>query len=673
MAPTPRQLKALARVGSTAIAVAALLVIVGWLTDSPDLRSLRLPGPNLKTNAAVALLSAALANLLLIPPAGPWRQRTGMLLALVTSAIGGLTLLQHLLGLDLGIDQLLATEPPGAFATISPNRMGPPSATASLGLGLSLLLIDRAWRPARIAGQLCAFLTCGIALLPLIGVAYGFEELYSIANVTGVAMITASALLVLGIAVQAGRPRTGLAALICRDDEVGAFSRQLLLAAHALPLGLGWLLSQLLRAGLIDAAFAIAAMALVLTMLIAAMIWRTSVRLAEVSDERAATQRALREREQSLLEADQQKSDFIATLSHELRNPLAPIRFAVELLDGPPRVAERARHTIERQVKHLAHLVDDLLDLTRVTRNNLELRVRPSELRPLIEDAIDAVAPALQDSRHPLELALPAERVWLQVDPDRVVQMIVNLLGNAIRYSDPGTAVRVRASAADGVVAITVSDSGHGIDAADIERVFDRFVQVGPQRHGGLGIGLALVRALADLHGGSVTAESAGIGKGASFTLRLPQAPAPADADVEATAPAAIPVRPHRVLVVDDNRDAADMLGTLLTTSGHHVRVAYDGVTALQEAAAFRPEFGLLDIGMPGMDGYQLAQRLRDAPGGAELVLVAVTGWGQVGDRRRALASGFDAHLTKPVAPEALEALFSARAPRGAVPAARTS
>lgn len=664
--PAARRAIVMAQMASLLVAAAGGAVLFGWLRPMPRLTSLYLPGPTLKTNAALALACGALANVVLTLPdirRRRWRF-VGFALALVPTTLGALTLSEHLAGWDLGIDQLIAREPPGALATVSPNRMGPIASATNVLLGTALLFAVSNSPRRRARSHLLAFIACILVLLPLIGYAYGFDELYSLARYTGIALVNAAALLVLGISVQAGRPGAGLMALICREDEVGVFARRMLPAAILLPFGSGWFLAHTLNLGLVDAGFAISAMSLVLIILMAGVIWRTGHHLVFSLDARAASERALAESERSLRNTDQQKTEFLATLSHELRNPLAPIRFASELLNGPPPVAERARQTIERQVRHLTRLIDDLLDLTRINRNKLELHVRPSELRQLVGDAVDGVSNEVQAARHHLEINLPAQPAWLHVDPDRVVQMLVNLLTNATRYTEPGGRISVGATVQNADVTIYVRDSGQGLEPGDLQRVFERFVQVGTMRHGGLGIGLALVKALAELHGGAVEARSEGLGRGSEFRVRLPLA-AHAPGPVAATEGRAI--SPSRILVVDDNRDAADMLGRLLATRGHEVLVAYDGAEALRESVAFEPQIGFLDIGMPGMDGYQLASRLRRHAKSAELFLVAITGWGQEEDRRRAMAAGFDAHLTKPADPEQITALLAARL--GTIPA----
>jgi signal transduction histidine kinase/CheY-like chemotaxis protein len=642
------------------VAIAAATVLVGWVYRIPPLTSFYLSGPTVKTNAALCLLCGALANLVLIT-ANVRRPRWRVLvtaLALVPFTLGALTVSEHIVDWDVGIDQFIATEPAGAVATMSPNRMGPIASTANFLIGAALLMATSRSPRRRGRSHFLAFLACIIVLLPLVGYAYGFKELYMVARYTGIALINAVALLLLAVAVQAGRPDAGLMALLCREDEVGVFARRMLPAAVLLPFGSGWILARTLVYGLVDVPFTISAMSLVLIVLMAGVIWHTGKQLVLSLDARAASERALAESERSLRSTDQQKTEFLATLSHELRNPLAPIRFAVELLNGPPPVAERARQTIERQVRHLTRLIDDLLDLTRINRNKLELHIRPSELQQLVSDAVDAVSTEIKAARHELEVALPPQPVWLQVDPDRVVQMLVNLLNNATRYSEPDGRIAIGATVDSGFVTLFVRDSGHGLEPADLGRVFERFVQVGKTRHGGLGIGLALVKALAELHGGSVEAHSEGVGHGAEFRVRLPCAThAPRAMSIE-DGPT---IPPCRILVVDDNRDAADMLGRLLATRGHKVLVAYDGAEALRGSATFKPQIGFLDIGMPGMDGYQLASRLRRDPHTREAYLVAITGWGQEEDRRRALTAGFDAHLTKPADPEQLTTLLAAR------------
>ena len=363
----------------------------------------------------------------------------------------------------------------------------------------------------------------------------------------------------------------------------------------------------------------------------------------------------------ALRESDRRKSEFLATLSHELRNPLAPIRYALELLrcegdDGSPAHPKRV---IERQLGHLVHLVDDLLDLTRIASNKIRLRKRHVDLAGIIQHAVEATAPDIEQANHSLVVSLPPEPLWIEADPDRLAQVMTNLLNNAARYTPQGGRLAITAAAVHDQVVISVSDTGIGLRPEDRDRVFEMFTQVGEPGQGGLGIGLALVKGLVALHGGTVEARSKGPGQGSQFLIRLPRAHAPApDGPAQGRAEGTTATG-RRVLVVDDNFDSADMLKTLLELHGHEVRVANDGPSALAMLEEFAPHIGLFDIGLPGMSGYELARRVRARIGEQRMYLVAVTGWGQEEDRQRAREYGFNAHLTKPADPEELQRLIA--------------
>jgi signal transduction histidine kinase/ActR/RegA family two-component response regulator len=355
------------------------------------------------------------------------------------------------------------------------------------------------------------------------------------------------------------------------------------------------------------------------------------------------------------------KDDFLAMLGHELRNPLAAIANASQILDrvGPvDPSAARAGAVIHRQVRHLAGLVDDLLDAARVSSGKIILRTVPVDLGAALQRMVSTLA----SPRHPVRV--DAASVWVAADETRLEQIIGNLLSNALKYTPAGGDVsgRVGADGADAVLEVT--DTGEGIPAALLPHVFEPFVQGDrpPDRpRGGLGLGLALVKRLVEMHGGTVCATSAGVGRGSRFTVRLPRIPAPVAAPASSAAPA--PVVPRRVLVVEDNIDAREVLRTALALEGHEVHEAADGREGLEAALRLLPDVVLLDVGLPGMDGYEVARRIRAEPSGAGMLLVALTGYGQAGDRQRALEAGFDVHLVKPVTPERLaEALSGARA-----------
>ncbi len=400
---------------------------------------------------------------------------------------------------------------------------------------------------------------------------------------------------------------------------------------------------------------------------------RPSRVLAIVEDigERKRLEAELGRRMDDLADADRRKDDFLATLAHELRNPLAPIRNALRLmaLDGGAGGAatfEAERAMAERQVVHLARLVDDLMDVARISKGRIDLRRRPVELAPLVAHVVEAARSALDARRHALSVDLPAGPIRLEADPTRLEQVLDNLLTNAIKYTEPGGRIGLSAAVEGTEVVIRVVDDGIGIEPAMLDRVFDMFVQAerrSDRSQGGLGIGLGLARTLVELHGGRVEARSAGRGAGSEFLVRLPL-PREHAPEAGPAAPGPDPPpgpRRRRVLVVDDNVDAAVSLARVLArVFRQDVRVAHDGPSALAEAEGFRPEVVLLDIGMPGMDGFEVARRLRAAPGPPVALLVALTGWGQESDRKRSKDAGFDRHLVKPIEPDELGPLLEA-------------
>jgi len=381
--------------------------------------------------------------------------------------------------------------------------------------------------------------------------------------------------------------------------------------------------------------------------------------------QRCKLEQNLRQSEETLRVADRRKDEFLALLAHELRNPLAPIRYALASNKKPgktPEQQKRAEEIIERQIRHMSRLLDDLLDVSRITRSTLELKKNSTELTTVIGSAIETARPVLDAKQHNLSLELPTHAVPIEADAVRLSQVFSNLLINAAKYTDPGGQIQLRAAHDGNDYVVTIRDNGIGIPADMMPRLFDMFSQaqtVLGRADSGLGVGLSLARELVTLHGGSVTAHSHGPGTGSEFVVRLPAGnPAAEATDFEAAADARVPGAGMKVLVVDDNRDAADSCAMLLELSGHHVQTAYTGRRALELAETFRPHALLMDIGLPDFDGYQLAKSIRSSPWGHNILLVAVTGWGREEDRRRAFEAGCDHHLTKPVAAEAVESLF---------------
>lgn len=380
-------------------------------------------------------------------------------------------------------------------------------------------------------------------------------------------------------------------------------------------------------------------------------------------DARKRAEEALQRSEQALKDADRRKDEFLATLAHELRNPLAPLRTGLEILRRHHREVEdaavkHAQEMMERQLGHLVRLVDDLLDVSRIRRGMVELRPERVRVGTVLEHGVELGRPLLEAAGHTLAVEAPDASVWVNGDLTRLAQVVGNLLNNAAKYTPHGGRIRLSCEVEGREVVIRVTDDGIGIAAEMLPRVFDLFAQVDRTIHraqGGLGIGLSLVRQLVAMHGGTIAAESPGIGWGSTFTVRLPLAPAITAASTR-TAPPPEPASSspshHRVLVVDDNVDGAETLAMLLELSGHEATTAGSGPAALEVARAWHPELVFLDIGLPGMDGYEVARRLRTDPATAGLVLVALTGWGSEEDKRRSKAAGFDLHLIKPVGPE---------------------
>jgi PAS domain S-box-containing protein len=377
-------------------------------------------------------------------------------------------------------------------------------------------------------------------------------------------------------------------------------------------------------------------------------------------DKRHAEDR-LTELNGQLVAADRRKDEFLATLAHELRNPLAPMRNVLEVLKQKASEDAQmlwAREVLQRQVMHMTHLVDDLMESSRITQGRVVLRRESVDLRLLAAHSVAASEAQMRAAGHQLHQALPAQPLVVSADATRVTQILCNLLNNAVKYTPPGGQVWLEVAACGEQALVSIRDTGIGIAADKLPRVFDMFAQLEPaleRAQGGLGIGLALARGLAQLHGGTVSASSAGPGRGSEFVLRLPM---PAAGEVAETVAPDIALAPdgaeteaakRRVLVIDDNQDAADSLRMALEFLGHEVQAAYDGEGGLALAASFDPQLVLLDIGLPDINGYVVARRIRAQPGGTRVLLVAATGWGQLEDKRLAMEAGFDRHLTKPV------------------------
>jgi PAS domain S-box-containing protein len=377
--------------------------------------------------------------------------------------------------------------------------------------------------------------------------------------------------------------------------------------------------------------------------------------------------------EGALREADRRKDEFLVTLAHELRNPLSPIRNAVQVLqvaEGDRAMGASARAMIERQLKQLVRLIDDLLDVSRIAQGRLELKRERIDLARVLRLALEISRPLLETKQHNVSVIWPTEPLHVLGDPARLAQVFASLLDNSAKYSDAGSQITIAAMRDGGDAVVKIADTGFGIPADVLPHVFEMFPaehRAGTAAPDGLGIGLTLAKRLVELHGGAVDAVSEGVGKGATFTVRLAYAAADIEPHRCSDSPRAAadrerrPAEGTRVLVVDDNHDAAASLALLLDLNGYDIRTASDGVEALAVADAFLPEFVLLDLGMPRLDGYETAREMRKRPWGRSARLLALTGWGQDEDKRRALEAGFDHHLTKPVDPGVLQRLMEER------------
>ena len=366
--------------------------------------------------------------------------------------------------------------------------------------------------------------------------------------------------------------------------------------------------------------------------------------------------------ERELRDVDRRKDEFLATLAHELRNPLGPIRNSVELwrrlqptLDPS---LESARNTISRHTNHLAHLVDDLLDVSRISKGKISLRWEKVELKNFISSAVEQSAQSIENRKHQLSINIPDKAVWVTGDQVRLSQIVANLLINAAKFTDPGGKIDLSAEVIDEFIFIRLKDNGIGIENNKIDSIFELFEQSGhvsDRVQDGLGIGLSLVRALVRLHGGEVQAQSEGVGEGSIFEIKLPIETG--SVDVPIAEPAQVDESSKRILIVDDNEDGATTLAQLLELKGHEVQTAFTGASAVEHAAQFNPDIVFLDIGLPDFDGYEVAKRLRALPKGDTFSLIALTGYGQAHDRQTALDSGFDDHFVKPIDFKKLELL----------------
>jgi signal transduction histidine kinase len=641
--------------------VGGAITLMGWVFGVPRLTDWRNDGISMFVNPAlcVVLCGAALICLVTEPRRG-WRRRVVWLLAMLVAAVAVLTIFELSTEINLGIDTLLGQREWGQHAASAPMRMGFPASTSLLALSIGLCCATFGLTARRVASGMAVFVLT-ITSVSLVGYWFGADELFGIARFTGIAWQTSTMLAGLGVGLMAAVPEFGFVAALRSDDAGGSVLRRLIVPIVGVPLLFGWLRIVGQRAGMYDMAFGTAIRSVAEIVLLLWLLWWTARGISLHSRAARTAEIALRESEQRYREiaaaaeqADRRKDEFLATLAHELRNPLAPIGNALALIKhagGDHDIQQNAHETMQRQFGQMVRLVDDLLDIGRITRDKLELRTQRTELASVIHQAIETCRPIAKGMEQSLQVKLTTEPVWVHADPVRLAQVFINLLNNACKFSESGTTISIAAERRGEEVAVTVKDPGIGIAADKLESIFEMFEQVDKsmeRTRGGLGIGLTLVKRLVELHCGRIAVCSDGPGRGSEFTVWLPmlaadpKLPEPIKPSTKATAR-------RRILVTDDNQDSARSLAMLLKHSGHEVETAFDGPQAIQKAEVWRPEVMLLDLGMPEMNGYDVCRVIRQEPWGKAIRIVALTGWGQDRDRQNTREAGFDAHLVKPV------------------------
>ena len=640
-----------------------MLSFLAYVVDAPRLADWSNSGIAIQPNAGIAVMAAALAVLML------WGgfPRLARALGVLTAAIGATVLFEYASGIDLGIDQLfLFGRTWGNRLVLVPGRMGPPGALSWTMIGLAIVLASARSRPwARTLAPLVALVATAIASLALIGYLYGASALYTVPSVTVIAWQTATFILATSLGVVLNVPEHAPVRLLEDETAAGALTRRVFPAVIVVPVVLGMFRLWGEQAGFYDLAFGTAIRTLAEIVLMSALLaWAANT----ISRQAHARQRAEEQLVESLRDVDRRKNKFLATLAHELRNPLAPVRNAVALLKSRQQrdpLIGRVTEVIERQVSLMARLMDDLLDIGRITNDRMELRRERVDLVGIVRDAVEMCQPLIHRSGHEISVMAPQPSIVVEADPARLGQVFGNLVNNACRYMAPKGQLWVTIERAGSDAVVTITDTGIGIPPEQLSSIFEMFSQVDRtnRTHGGLGIGLHLVKRLIEMHGGQVSAHSDGPGLGSRFTVRLPALPE--SVTIEETpkpAPASSPESrvPRRVLVVDDNTDNAELLKILLEDEGHETFMAHDGVEGLAAAERLRPDVVLMDLGLPRIDGFDACRRIREQPWGKQILVIAITGWGQDIDRRRSQEAGFDHHLVKPVDAQAISALMNA-------------
>jgi signal transduction histidine kinase len=661
------------------VAATGTAVLAGWIFDLTAAKSLLSGWRVMVPATAACFVFAGVAAML----AARNSAGAGLIAARITSAAGLalplLTFFEYLTATRTGIEGWFGVSFDDTSAVAG--RMSPLTSLCFVALHTGLIAATVAGRRALIVARIASGATLLTAWLAVLAVAFDTGRLADVPRFPGMAVMT--------IGLFALSSWSALALSFNRDASIAAIASPrvrigaMVMAAFAVPLALGMMRDAL--SPVISAQVMTSLLVLILAATMAAIVWHYGSRMAMLREEREvafmelerrvtertfeleARNEALRHSEDRLREADRRKDEFLATLAHELRNPLAPIRNAVAILRYSMATdAERleAQLIIERQVRQMGRLIDDLLDVSRITAGKLRLQNTRLELSAVLNLAIATVHPHIEEAQHRLAVSLPDGVIYVDGDEARLSQVFANLLHNSCKYTNPGGEIAVTVSLpSESEVEVAVRDNGIGIAPEFLPRLFEKFSQVAPFDHsqGGLGLGLSLVHGIVALHRGRIEARSMGLGHGSEFVVRLPLLavePIAVEAPPPIRSAATPPVVCRRVLVVDDNVDSADSLALILRLQGHLVETAHDGEDAIAHCENFQPDAILLDIGMPGLDGYQVCERIRMRPWGRDVLMVAQTGWGQAQDRARTLEAGFDVHLTKPIDPDVIQDLL---------------
>lgn len=627
---------------SIALSIYALaggaISLSGWVLDVPRLTDWLAVGLSIQPNSALLVALAGVAGLLL--NFGKY-QKVIFVLGFIVALFGALNFLQYLIGTDLRFNhQLLFGRAWGGASTVTPGRFGPPASVSFVMIGLSFVLLSHSNRQLHRFVPGLALVVALITGFSLLGYMFGARNFYEIPWLSAISLQTATMLMALAIGLMLSVPQHHPVLLLSERSSAGNMARTVLPALIVMiPLFI-WIRTKGFEYGWYDIGASRALGAAVLMLGVLSLMWIALL--------------ALRRRELNERRADQRKDEFLAILAHELRNPLAPLRNATTILKMSPNdqvAGKRALEMIDRQTVYMVRLVDDLLDLSRISNGKLELRREVVALSPIIDQAVETCSPLMKRAFQTISVEKPSQEMYLNADPVRLSQVLCNLLNNASKYSAKHKQIKLMVEAQGSSVKIRIKDDGIGIPSDMLHFIFEMFTQVDQsleKAQGGLGIGLTLALRLVQLHEGRITAASEGLGKGSEFVVELPVSSDQEQPRRRGYSEEEL-VDGRRILVVDDNLDSANSLAEILTILGNETFVAHDGNQAISTAEAEKPDFIIMDIGMPKLNGYDACRQIRSKSWGKSIPIYAMTGWGQEEDRRKSAEAGFDGHLVKPI------------------------